>query len=99
MSVHAQYLVKCVGGGWLCPGRPLACLGVPTRYSSAVKAFTSAKQAGWSYDVVTQEHRCPAHQSGDGHMHQFVSPPSGAELPKRPVIQTCPCGEQRERPW
>lgn len=99
MSIHAQYMVRCVGGGWLDPGRPLKCLGVITTYRTHVAAFTSARQAGWAYDTATQEHRCPAHQTGAGHVHVFESPPSGGELPRPPVIQTCPCGEQRERPW
>lgn len=99
MSVVASYRVRCAGGGYLCPSRPLVCLGVFSRFTTAVKAFVAARDAHWAYDVVTHEHRCPAHQTGEGHVHYFSSPPSGGELPKRPVIETCPCGEQRERPW
>lgn len=99
MTIHVQYMVKCVGGGWLVPGQPLSCHGVATKFGSANDAHHVAVSAGWTYDGRDQKHRCPAHQTGDGHVHSFKSPREGGELPKRPVIQTCPCGEQRERPW
>jgi hypothetical protein len=98
MSIRVQYMVKCAGGGWLVPGRPLACLGVAHKFPSAIEAFLAGQRARWTHDVVTFEHRCPAHQTGDGHVHSFRKPK--ASWPEGPdgetgTIRACVCGETR----
>lgn len=84
MSIHAQYAVRCVGGGWLDPGRPLICFGGARKFASAMEAFLAAKAVGWVCDLPTGEHRCPQHQTGTGHVHYFK---------KTGTIKACVCGE------
>ena len=90
-------MVKCVGGGWLVPGRPTICHGVATKFSSPNDAHRSALSAGWTYDGRDQKHRCPQHQTGSGHTHYFKlvgSYPTGPE--STGTLRVCACGEQIE---
>jgi hypothetical protein len=77
-------MVKCAGGGWLDPGRPLVCLGGAHKFATAFAAFQAATAAKWAYDIPTTEHRCPQHQTGPGHVHYFK---------KTGSIKACVCGE------
>lgn len=88
MSVHAQYMVKCAGGGWLDPGRPLICLGAATKFDTALAAFRAAVAARWAYDTPTQEHRCPQHQTGPEHVHYY-----GRTVWPEGLVKACVCGE------
>lgn len=93
MTVHAKYFVRCVGGGYLDPGRPLICLGVSQYFPSATGARRAADAAGWSHDPGTGEHRCPEHQTGDGHVHYFRR--NKEDYGKINAAGTCVCGAIR----
>ncbi len=99
MSVYAQYMVKCAGGGWLIQGRPLICHRVPTEFASSYGAHCAAVAAGWSFDVDTDEHRCPEHQTGTGHIHYFKqvgSYPVGPDG-ETETVKVCACGAQQTK--
>lgn len=101
MSVHAQYMVKCAGGGWLDPGRPLICLGVSCKFASGTAAFYAARSAGWTYETLTHEHHCPNHQTGEGHVHYYRE--AMASWPEDPdgeigTIKRCVCGAIHTEP-
>lgn len=63
MGVYAQYLVKCAGGGWLDPGRPLMCHGVATKFRTPEQAHRVALSVGWCASDNNRTHYCPQHPS------------------------------------
>lgn len=97
MSIGAQYLVICQGGGgYLVPGRPLFCHRVATKFVTAELAHRSALRAGWVSPDNGKTHFCPEHTPG-GHVHDFkyvASYPIGPDPADTETVMQCGCGQQ-----